>query len=186
MKWTCAILLLFLSLTAFAEDKPQPASKQDQKMAAERFKSALELRKDGKVEEALLAATDASRLVPGNTEYMLTREMLRQQIVSSYLDRGNALAATGNNKAAAVQFKEALARDPENSYVQQRLRDVSDDNPDQHRVMEMLAGVNSIDLQPLPGKKNIHAGPDMRSVYTQIGQVFGVTFDFDQSITNRQ
>jgi len=186
MKWTCSILLLFLSLAAFAEDKPQPVSKQDQKMAADRYKVALELRKQGKVEEALLAATDASRLVPSNSEYLLTREMLRQQIVSGYLNKGNALAATGNNKAAADQFKEALARDPENSYVQQRLRDVSDDNADQHRVMELLAGVNSIDLQPLPGKKSIHAGPDMRSVYTKIGQVFGVTFDFDQGVTNRQ
>ena len=155
-------------------------------MAAERFKRALELRKDGKVEDALLAATDASRLVPSNTEYMLTREMLRQQIVGNYLNKGNALAAVGNNKAAAEQFKEALARDPQNSYVQQRLRDVTDDNADQHRVMELLAGVNSIDLQPLPGKKSIHAGPDMRSVYTKIGQVFGVTFDFDQSVTSRQ
>ncbi|HKT49505.1 MAG TPA: hypothetical protein VJV96_04380 [Candidatus Angelobacter sp.] len=186
MKWTCTILLLFLSLAAFAEDKPQPVSKQDQKMAAERFKSAQELQKAGKVEDALLAATDASRLVPSNTEYMLTREMLRQQIVSSYLNKGNALAAIGNNKAAAEQFKEALARDPENSYVQQRLRDVTDDNPDQQRVMQLLAGVNSIDLQPLPGKKSIHAGPDMRSVYTKIGEVFGVMFDFDQGITNRQ
>lgn len=186
MKWTFAILLLFLCLAAFAEDKPQPVSKQDQKMAAERFKSAQELQKAGKVEDALLAATDASRLVPSNTEYMLTREMLRQQIVSSYLNKGNALAAIGNNKAAAEQFKEALARDPENSYVQQRLRDVTDDNPDQQRVMQLLAGVNSIDLQPLPGKKSIHAGPDMRSVYTKIGEVFGVMFDFDQGITNRQ
>ena len=186
MKWTCTILLLFLSLAAFAEDKPQPVSKQDQKMAAERFKSAQELQKAGKVEDALLSATDASRLVPSNTEYMLTREMLRQQIVSSYLNKGNALAAIGNNKAAAEQFKEALARDPENSYVQQRLRDVTDDNPDQQRVMQLLAGVNSIDLQPLPGKKSIHAGPDMRSVYTKIGEVFGVMFDFDQGITNRQ
>lgn len=186
MKWTCAILLLFLSLTVFAQDKPHSVSKQDQKMAAERFKRALELRKDGKVEDALLAATDASRLVPSNTEYMLTREMLRQQIVGNYLNKGNALAALGNNKAAAEQFKEALARDPQNSYVQQRLRDVTDDNADQHRVMELLAGVNSIDLQPLPGKKSIHAGPDMRSVYTKIGQVFGVTFDFDQSVTSRQ
>jgi hypothetical protein len=38
--------------------------------------------------------------------------------------------------------------------VQQRLRDVSDDNADQHRVMELLAGVNSIDLQPLYAQLN--------------------------------
>jgi type II secretory pathway component GspD/PulD (secretin) len=186
MKWLSAILLLFVSLATFAEEKPKPVSKQDQKLAAEEFKRALELRKEGKVDEALLAATDASRLVPADSEYLLTREMLRQQIVSSYLNRGNKLAEDGDTKAAATQFKEALARDPENSYAQQRLHDVSGDDSDHQKVMQLLAGVNNVELMPASGKRNIHAGPDMRSVYTQIGQAFGVTFDFDQTVTNRQ
>ena len=187
MKWNLAILLICVSLAAFAEEKPRPVSKQDQKLAAAEFKRALELRKDGKVEEALLAATDASRLVPANTEYLLTREMLRQQIVSSYVNRGNKLAEDGDAKAAAAQFNEALARDPENSYAQQRLHDVSSDqNGDHQKVMQLLAGVNNVELLPASGKRNIHAGPDMRSVYTQIGQAFGITFDFDPTITNGQ
>ena len=187
MKWIVTILLLLVSLSVFAEEKAPPVSKQDEKMAADDFKRALELRKEGKVEEALLAATHASQLVPANAEYLLTREMLRQQIVSAYLEQGNRLAAAGNLDQAAAQFREALARDPENSYAQQRLRDVSDQaDPDRERVMELLAGINNIDLQPAPGKKNIHAGPDLRSVYTQIGQAFGVYINFDQSITNRQ
>src|SRR5690348_7838507 len=165
MKWISAILLVSLSLAVWAEDKPQPVSKEDQKLAAAEFKRALELRKSGKVDEALLAATDASRLVPADPEYLLTREMLRQQIISSYLDRGNKLAEAGDNPAAAVQFKEALARDPENSYAQQRLHDVSvEDNVDHQKVMQLLAGVNNVELQPAAGKRNIHAGPDMRSV----------------------
>jgi general secretion pathway protein D len=187
MKWITAILLVLVSLAAFAEDKPKPVSKQDQKLAAAEFKRALDLRKEGKVEEALLAATDASRLVPADPEYLLTREMLRQQIVSSYVNRGNKLAENGDPKAASVQFKEALARDPENSYVQQRLHDVSgDDNADHQKVMQLLAGVNNVELQPDSGKRSIHAGPDMRSVYTQIGKSFGITFDFDPTVTNRQ
>jgi general secretion pathway protein D len=187
MKWIFFILLLVLSLPAFAAEKAQPVSKQDEKMAAQDFKRALELRKQGKVEEALLAAAHASQLVPANTEYLLTREMLRQQIVSSYLEQGNRLAAQGKLDEAATQFREALGRDPQNSYAQQRLHDVSEqDNPDRARVMELLAGVNNIDLQPASGTKNIHAGPDLRSVYTQIGQAFGVFISFDQSITNRQ
>jgi general secretion pathway protein D len=187
MKWILAILLLVVCLPAVAEEKAPPVSKQDQKMAADDFKRALELRKAGKVEEALLAVTHASQLLPANAEYVLTREMLRQQIVSAYIEQGNRLAAAGNRGEAAAQFREALARDPENSYAQQRLRDVSEqDNSDRARVMELLAGVNNIDLQPAPGKKSVHAGPDLRSVYTQIGQAFGVYMNFDQSITNRQ
>jgi general secretion pathway protein D len=53
-------------------------------------------------------------------------------------------------------------------------------------VLQLLAGVSNIDLQPTPGKKNIHAGPDVRSAYTQIGQTFGIFINFDQSMTNRQ
>lgn len=187
MKWTPAILFLLLSFPGLAEEKALPVSKQDEKMAAGDFKRALELRKQGKVEEALLAATHASQLLPANAEYVLTREMLRQQIVSAYLDLGNRLAAEGKLEESAAQFREALGRDPQNSYAQQRLHDVSEPvDPDRERVMQLLAGVNNIDLQPAPGKKNIHAGPDLRSVYTQIGQAFGVSINFDQSITNRQ
>jgi general secretion pathway protein D len=201
MKWIVAILLCFVSLAAAAQDKAPPdsrnepktaaapaASKKDQKMAAEEFKRAMDLRKDGKIEEALLAATDATQLVPANQEYLLLREMIRQQIVSGYLNEGNRLASTGKNDAAAEQFKEALSRDPENTYAQQRLHDVSGtaENPDKARLMQLLAGVNNVDLQPAAGKRSIHAGPDMRSVYTQIGNAFGVFFNFDQSVTNRQ
>lgn len=186
MRTLLAILLLFLLLPALAEDEAQPVSGQDEKMAAEDFKRALKLRNEGKVEEALLAATHASLLLPGNAEYLLTREMLRQQIVSAHLDQGNRLASAGSLEEAAAQFREALARDPENSYAQQRLHDVSQPvDPDHARVMELLAGVSNIDLQPAPGNKSIHAGPDLRSVYTQIGQAFGVYINFDQSITNR-
>jgi general secretion pathway protein D len=193
MKWTISILVLFLSLAAPAQEKEtnppkKPhVSKEEQKMAEEQFKRAQELRKEGKLEEALLAATSASQLAPTNAEYALTREMFKQQIVSTILDQGNKLANAGKNEAAAEQFRQALARDPENTYVQQRLRDVTEpENPDKARVMQLLASVSNIDLQPAPGKRNIHAGPDMRSVYTQLGQAFGINFSFDQNVTNRQ
>lgn len=187
MKLKPAILLLLFSLCAFAAEKPQPISTEDQKMAADDLKRALDLRKAGKLEDALLAATDASKLVPGNSEYLLTREMIRQQIVSNYVEQGNQLAQEGNQKAAAEQFREALARDPQNSFAQQRLHDMTDDDDPYHRrVMQVLAGVNNVELHPAPGKRNIHAGPDMRSIYAQIGRAFGVTFDFDPNITNHQ
>lgn len=186
MRWIVILVLLSLSLTALAETA-QHVSKQDEKMAAEDFKRALEFQKRGKLEDALLAATHASQLVPANPEYLLTREMLRQQIVSTYLDQGNRLAAEGKLEQAAVQFREALARDPQNSYAQQRLHDVAEPlDPDRTRVLQLLAGVSNIDLQPTPGKKNIHAGPDVRTVYTQIGQAFGVFISFDPSMSNRQ
>ncbi|HET9184302.1 MAG TPA: hypothetical protein VFP59_19445 [Candidatus Angelobacter sp.] len=187
MKLLPAILLLVLSLCAFAGEKTQPISSEDQKMAAADLQRALDLQKAGKLEEALLAATDASKLVPANSEYLLTREMIRQQIVGNYIDRGNQLADQGNQKAAAEQFREALARDPQNLFAQQRLHDVTDDDDPYHRkVMQLLAGVTNVELHPAPGKRDIHAGPDMRSVYAQIGRAFNVTFDFDPNITNRR
>ncbi|MGE5324281.1 MAG: hypothetical protein ACM3SW_15540 [Actinomycetota bacterium] len=187
MKLMPAILLLVLSLCAFGREKQQPISKEDQKMAADDLNRAIELRKAGKLEDALLAATDASRLVPSNSEYLLTREMIRQQIISSYIDRGNQLAEQGDQKGAVEQFREALARDPQNLYAQQRLHDVTaDDDPYHRRVLQLLAGVNTIELHPAPGRRSIHAGPDMRSIYAQIGRSFNVTFDFDPNITNRR
>lgn len=188
MKWLFPILMLAACLASHAEDKAQTGvvPKADRKMAEQEFKRALELRKDGQVEEALLAATHAAQLVPSDSEYLVTREMLRQQIVSAYIEKGNRLAQAGDNAGAATQFREALARDPENTYAQQRLGDMMQaDNPDQRRVMELLASVDNAELAPLPGKRSIHAGPDLRSVYTQIGKAFGINFTFDQSLTSR-
>jgi Flp pilus assembly secretin CpaC len=179
------ILLFSLSATLAPAQKPH-SSKKDRKAAEQEFQRALELQKSGKVEDALLAASHAAELAPGNPVYLTARETLRQQLVGRHLERGNHIAEAGNNAGAAEEFRQALAIDPENAYLVQRLRDVSvPDDPDHRRIVQLLASVDQINLEPKPGKASIHVRGDARALYTQIGTAFGVTMQFDQGLNSR-
>src|SRR5258707_9737721 len=187
MRSCSAILVLFVCVVCAAAEKPQPSvSKRDRQAAEKEFKRALVLQKSGQVDEALLAVSHAAQLFPGNIEYLSAQETLRQQIVGGHLERGNHLAEAGDIAGAAATFREALSIDPPNSYLQQRLRDVSPLNDaERPHPLELLASVDQINLAPTPGKNNIHLRGDTRSLYTQIGKTFGIFMQFDQGMNSR-
>jgi type II secretory pathway component GspD/PulD (secretin) len=60
-----------------------------------------------------------------------------------------------------------------------------DPDPENRHVLELLASVDQINLQPAPGKKNFHYQGDTRGLYTQIGTTFGVAMQFDQGMNSR-
>ncbi|HEY6972050.1 MAG TPA: hypothetical protein VJA94_22755, partial [Candidatus Angelobacter sp.] len=188
MKSWSAILMLFFCLACAAADSPKPVlSKHDRQEAEKEFKNALELRKKGKPEEAFLAMTRATQLFPGNVEYITFAEALRQQIVGAHLEAGNRLANAGDSAGAVQEFRTALGIDPENAYIVQRLHDVGPPDPDieNRHVLQLLASVDQINLQPLPGRKNFHFQGDIRALYTQIGTTFAVSMQFDQGLSSR-
>src|SRR6476661_2070373 len=193
MKIWFAILSLFFCLACAAADKPKSVvanpgvSKEDKKAAEKEFKSAQDLQRAGKPDDALMAVLRAQELMPGNVEFMTMGEMLRQQIVGEHVESGNHLAAAGDPVGAAQRFRMALAIDPQNSYVAQRLHDVEppDGDAEHKHVLQLLASVDHINLQPAPGRKNFHLQGDTRQLYTQIGAAFGISMEFDQNLTSR-
>lgn len=188
MKIFFAILSLFVCLACPAADGPKSViSKQDKKAAEKEFKSAVDLQRSGKPEDALLAVSRALQLMPGNMEFITMNEVLRQQIAGQYLEQGNHLAAAGDPGGAMERFRAALVIDPQNAYVAQRLRDVTppDADPEHKHVLEMLASVDQIELQPAPGKKSFHLQGDTRQLYNQIGTAFGIFMQFDQNLNSR-
>ncbi|HEY1940176.1 MAG TPA: type II and III secretion system protein [Candidatus Angelobacter sp.] len=188
MKISFAILSLFFCLACLAAEKPKPAiSKADKKAAEKEFKNAQDLQRAGKPEDALLAITKASQFEPQNLEFITMAEVLRQQIVGQHVEEGNRLAAAGDTGGALQRFHIASAMDPQNAYVAQRIHDVAppDDDPDHKHVLELLASVDQINLQPNPGKKSFHLQGDTRQLYTQIGTAFGIFMQFDQGLNSR-
>ncbi len=188
MKIFFAILSLFFCLAGAAADSPKPdVSEHDQQLAEKEFKNAVEFQKKGKAEDALLAATRATQLVPGNMEYRLAAEMLRQQVVGTHMEEGNRLAEIGDASGAAKQFQIALGLDPQNVFAAQRLHDVSpsDPDPENRHVLQLLASVDQINLRPAAGKKSFHMQSDTRQLYTAIGTAFGVSMQFDQGVNSR-
>lgn len=188
MKSCFAILPLFFCLICAAAEGPKPAiSKHDLKTGEKEFKNALELQKKGKAEEALLAVTRATQLVPGNMEYLTMAEMLRQQVVGAHLEEGNRLAEIGDKSGAAQQFQIAEGIDPQNAFIAQRLHDVAppDPDPEHTHVLQLLASVDEINLQPAAIKKSFHVQTDTKQLYTLIGTAFGISMQFDQGVNNR-
>lgn len=192
MKTWFAILSLFFCLACMAADKPTSVatplvSKEDKKNAEKEFKNAQDLQRAGKPDEALIAVLKAQELMPGNVEFMTMGEMLRQQIVGDHMEAGNHLAAAGDSVGAAQRFRMALAVDPQNAYAAQRLRDVEppDGDAEHKHVLQLLASVDQINLQPAPGRKSFHLQGDTRQLYTQIGAAFGISMQFDQNLASR-
>lgn len=193
MKICFAILSLLLCLACAAADKPKSAvtapgvSKEDKKNAEKEFKNAQDLQRAGKPDDALLAVLKAQELMPANVEFMTMGEMLRQQIVGEHMEAGNHLAAAGDPAGAAQRFRMALAVDPQSAYAAQRLHDVEppDGDAEHKHVLQLLASVDQINLQPQPGRKNFHLQGDTRQIYTQIGAAFGISMEFDQNLTSR-
>jgi Flp pilus assembly secretin CpaC len=195
MKKILAILPVFLCfcLACAAADGPKPAdskpvvSKEDRKAAEKEFKNAQDLQRAGKPQEALQAVVKAEQLVPGNVEYITMGEMLRQQLVDEQMEAGNHLATAGDPLGAAQRFRTALTIDPQNTYAEQRLRDVAppEGDPYHKHVLQLLASVDQIILQPAPGKKSFHLQGDTRLLYTQIGAAFGIQMQFDQGLNSR-
>ena len=198
MKICFAILSLFLCLTCFATEGPKSAdskdaakpkvSKKDQKEADKAFKEAQDLQTSGKLQEALLAVSHATELVPTNLEYRTLEEQLRLQIVGQHVENGNKLAAAGDNADAAQEFRTALGMDPANAFAAQRLNDVApvdDPDPEHTHTLQLLASVDQINLQPTAAKKSFHLQGDTRQLYNQIGAAFGINMAFDQALTTR-
>ncbi|HEY2169089.1 MAG TPA: hypothetical protein VGJ30_05645, partial [Candidatus Angelobacter sp.] len=185
MKIWFAILTLFFCLACMAADKPKSVaaplvSKEDKKNAEKEFKNAQDLQRAGKPDDALVAVLKAQELMPGNVEFMTMGEMLRQQIVGEHMEAGNHLAAAGDPTGAAQRFRLALSIDPQNSYAAQRLHDVEppDGDAEHKHVLQLLASVDQINLEPAPGRKNFHLQGDTRQLYTQIGAAFGIFMEF--------
>ena len=119
-------------------------------------------------------------------EIIALGEVLRQEIVSKHLEQGNRLAAVGDSSGAIKEFQTALALDPQNANVAQRLHDVTppDENPEHKHVLELLAAWTRLICSPRQEKKLSPAG-DTKQLFTQIGTAFGISMVFDQNLTAR-
>lgn len=189
MKWLCIALVLISSACPGKEAKQKTSrgpSKHDLKLAEKSFQHALELQKEGQIEEAFQEFSQASSLVPANREYIAGRELLRSRIAGNYIERGNLLAEIGDAKGAEAQFRSALAIDPQNGYAQERLQDVSPRDEEHEQVLQLLASVDDVKVTPKPGKSNFHIHGDSRQLYDAIGQAFGLTVAYDSSLTSQR
>ena len=161
-------------------------SKADLKQGRVDFRRALQLQKEGKTQQAFDSADAATRLIPGDLEYLTTREILRQQLVLAHLNAGNDLLLAHNTDRATVEFRQALALDPSNEFAKQRLRDALPPVSSNLSRMTFADSPGELRVKPKPGEHSYHYRGDTRGLIQQIARNAGLNAEFDDSVTNKQ
>ncbi len=169
--------------SACASDAKSAACK-DQKRARQVFSRAVKLSRAGRSDEAFEAFQEATRLAPDNLEYITAREIIRQHLVFTNIERGNQLMAGEQRLQAGAEFQRALELDPTNQFARERLNDaLIDQFPMSSRIR--VEGSEEIRLAPKPGLENFHYRGDARGLLQNITRAFGISALFDASFVPR-
>jgi general secretion pathway protein D len=170
----------------------KPPSKSDFKKAHQLYERAQNLQHEGKFREAVDVLDHAVELAPGVPEYVSLREMIRQQQLTLYLDRGNKLFNAGKNVEAMAEFRQAIEIDPKNEFALQRLQDTlpayvapeSSVVPLSH-ALTVVAESRPPVLTPNNLRREFHFKGMSRNLLEQVTAAFGLKPIFDDSVQSR-
>jgi len=203
MRWLRAGILTLLSTVCVASDTPAPVSlspcsdnrgaprcqapAKDLKLARQAFSRGLKLQHAKQLDEAFVEFEEASRLIPQNLDYVTAREMLRQQVVATHLERGNQKLQDGRQAEALAEFRIALNTDPQNEFAQQRVKDaLGGAQVRMSAAPQLVASAETIAAQPNPEHHDFHYRGDSRGLLTAIVASYGLTVVFDDSFPSRR
>ena len=148
------------------------------------YDKALLLLQEKRALEASILLDRAISSDPQNQDYLTARELARQQVINDHISSGEKFLLNGAPQLAAIDFREALALDPQNQLAADRL----------HSTMSMLAPKSGypwsfkyrdepeIVLAPSDVKKEFHYRGDSRGLLDQIWKTYGITPILDSSI----
>jgi general secretion pathway protein D len=216
MRWLPAGFGLLLAAVCFAADAapaPQPSlcsntsgasrcqgSGSDLKAARQAFDRGLKLEKSQQgmspndsqdpsliLNQAFFEFEEAARLVPQNVEYLTAREVTRQHLAGLHLQRGTSALRDGRQVEAMAEFRTALEFDPNNEFVQQRIRDsVGPVVQSAAPPPRVVATEDALTAKPIEGRHDFHYRGDSRGLLTAVASSYGLTVVFDDSFVNRQ
>ena len=145
------------------------------------------MQQSNELDKAFSEFEEAARLAPQNSEYLTAREMMREHLASTHLDRGNTDLLQGRRPEALAEFRAALNLDPQNEFAQQRMRDVAGPPPMQAAgPAQMVARQDRLAVRPIEARVDIHYRGDARGLITTIATSYGLSVTFDDSFPTRQ
>ena len=138
----------------------------------------------GRLEEALTAYEEAARYAPQDMAYTTRAAALRSKLVRSYADAAERDALASRFEQATEDLAAALAIDPTNTIVLERLREIKSmgDETGPKPAAE-IAGLPH--LKPQAGKRNLDLRGDTKTVYEQMASIFGLRVTFDADLVAR-
>lgn len=161
-------------------------SKGDQKEAKAAFERGLKLEQKAP-EEAYAAFERAAELVPRDVNYITARELTKQHLVSSHMERGNNELEAGRQVEALADFRTALKLDPGNQFAQERLRDaLGDSAPKVGAPPEVVEQSPEIRVAPNQNRASFHFRGDSRELLNAVGRAYGVSALVEDSVQSRR
>ncbi len=138
----------------------------------------------GRLDEAFAAYEEAARYAPQDARIVDKFVALRSRVLQMHIDAAERAALANQFDVATEELGAALAIDPTNSIVTERLGQFKsmEEKPVAKRPME-IEGLPR--LQPKPGTRNIDLRGDTKTVYEQLGNLFGVRAVFDPDLSAR-
>src|SRR5579864_1379633 len=160
--------------------------KPDAKRARKAAEQGEKAEAAGRLQEALAAFEEAARYAPQDIQFAARAEALRSKLVRGYGDAAERDALAGNLDQATEDLAAALAIDPTNAIVMERLRELKsmENEEGTPKTPPEISGIPR--LKPQPGKRNLDLRGDTRTVYEQLANLFGLraTFDPDLVVKN--
>ena len=128
--------------------------------------------------------SEAVQLDPRNREYQMRRDLVSGVLVQRHVNSSERYAVSGDMEAAKSELRAAIAIDPEDEILRERLDQMDQPTkPQVIRSFEEPAG--EVHLQPQPGTRSFNCRGDTRGAYQEIAKQFGVEVAFDQDLTSR-
>lgn len=147
----------------------------------------MKLQKEKQLDSALEEFERAANLVPQDLQYATLRELVRQQLVSEHLDRGNAALANGQQIEALGEFRNALHFDPSNDFARQRVNDAMERTGDGARsAPRIVEQSEEIRVVPNDNLQSFHFRGDSRQLLTQVAGAYGIAVTVDDSVVSRR
>src|SRR5271163_285019 len=166
------------------EDQLDMAPRPNPKYAKKISELADKALADGHLDEALSYYQQAARYAPQDTALIERIASMRSKLVRDHVEAAERYALAGHADIATEELAKALLIDPGNTIVAERMsqmkamKDEPPEKPD-------LGIVGLPELKPRAGKQNLNLRGDTKSVYEQLGQLFGIKITFDPDLTPR-
>jgi len=170
--------------TAPNEAQLQMAPRPNPKYAKKLSELADKELADGRFDEALNYYQQAARYAPQDTALIERVASMRSKLVQDHVDAAERDALAGHADVATEELAKALLIDPGNTIVAERLKQMNEmrDEP----IVKPDRRIEGFpELKPLSPKQDLNLRGDSKSVYEQLGQLFGIKVVFDPELAAR-
>jgi general secretion pathway protein D len=169
----------------------RPPSKSEIKKAHKLYEKAEKSQHEGKFQQAIRDLDQANTLAP-TAESVSLREMIRQQLITTHIDRGNIFLKQDEKVEAMAEFAQAIALDPKSNFALQRIQDLlpSYTQPQYasaplSHALTVVSNSQPTVLRPSSAHHEFHCKGMSRNLLEQVAAAYGIKPMFDDSVRGR-